>query len=59
VKKRGKKVIGAKGSMESMIFIDDINMPLVEQYGAQPPIEFLRLLLDQNIIYDRPTFFKK
>lgn len=45
--------------MESMIFIDDINMPLVEQYGAQPPIEFLRLLLDQNIIYDRPTFFKK
>ena len=42
-----------------MIFIDDINMPLTEKYGAQPPIEFLRLLLDANIAYDRPQFFKK
>ena len=58
-KKRGKKVIGAKGNQHALIFIDDINMPSVEEYGAQPPIEFLRLLLDANIVYDRPTFFKK
>jgi dynein heavy chain len=35
------------------IFIDDINMPLVEEYGAQPPIELLRLLIDRNGMYDR------
>jgi dynein heavy chain len=33
-KKRGKKVIGAKGSKTCLIFIDDINMPKVEEYGA-------------------------
>jgi|TARA_B110000285_G_C15055452_1_gene579323 dynein heavy chain len=33
-KKRGKKVIGAKGNQHALIFIDDINMPSVEEYGA-------------------------
>jgi dynein heavy chain len=58
-KKRGKKILGSKGNSKCLIFIDDINMPKVEQYGAQPPIEFLRLLIDKDIIYDRPSFFKK
>ena len=45
VKKR-KKVWGAQGNAKCLIFIDDVNMPAVEQYGAQPPIELLRQLVD-------------
>lgn len=58
-KKRGKKVIGAKGNKQCLIFVDDINMPTVEQYGAQPPIELLRQLIDNGHIYDRTFFYKK
>ena len=34
-------------------FIDDINMPAIEEYGAQPPIEMLRLLLGRQGVWDR------
>ena len=36
-------------------FIDDINMPAVEEYGAQPPIEMLRLMLCNGGVWDRKT----
>jgi dynein heavy chain len=58
-KKKGKEVLGAKGNNTCVIIIDDVNMPSVEKYGAQPPIELLRQLLSDNGFYDRPKFFWK
>ena len=58
--KRGKGVFGPRPNEICVIFIDDMNMPESEEYGAQPPIEILRQLLDQGGWYDRKeNLFKK
>ena len=41
LQKKRAKVFAAKGNSKTLIFIDDVNMPAVEQYGAQPPIELM------------------
>ncbi|KAH0622660.1 hypothetical protein JD844_025155, partial [Phrynosoma platyrhinos] len=49
---KSKDILGAPHSKQVLLFIDDLNMPVAEEYGAQPPLELIRQFLDLRGFYD-------
>uniref|UniRef100_F7E4I9 Dynein axonemal heavy chain 6 n=1 Tax=Ornithorhynchus anatinus TaxID=9258 RepID=F7E4I9_ORNAN len=59
LEKKRKNILGAPGNKRVVIFVDDLNMPKLDRYGSQPPIELLRQYQDFGGFYDRDKFFWK
>ncbi|KAM6297937.1 dynein axonemal heavy chain 10 [Aegotheles albertisi] len=53
VEKRTKDTYGPPMGKRLIVFMDDMNMPRVDEYGTQQPIALLKLLLEKGFLYDR------
>ncbi|KAH3851244.1 hypothetical protein DPMN_093724, partial [Dreissena polymorpha] len=48
---KGRNTLGAPKGRKVLLFVDDLNMPAPEEYGAQPPLELLRQFLELSGFY--------
>ncbi|OQS01914.1 dynein heavy chain [Thraustotheca clavata] len=53
IEKRSGRIYGPPRQSQLVYFLDDLNMPMVEVYGTQTPLELLRQYMDYGGWYDR------
>lgn len=53
LEKRTKGVFAPAGGKRLVAFIDDLNMPAKSTFGFIPPLELLKLWVDNGFWYDR------
>ncbi|XP_071825285.1 dynein axonemal heavy chain 6-like isoform X2 [Apostichopus japonicus] len=59
LEKKRKTILGAPPGKSIVILVDDLNMPKLDTYGSQPPIELLRQYQDFGGLYDREKLYWK
>lgn len=53
VEKKSGKTFGSATGKALICFIDDMNMPYVDKYGTQQPIQLLRQIVDYGSVFNR------
>ena len=53
IEKKIGDVYGPLNNKQLNIFIDDLNMPIIDTYGTQQPIALLKLLFEKGGLYER------
>ena len=56
LKRQTASLLAPPDEATMVYFIDDLNLPEREMYGAQPPLELLRQLLEYSLWYEPVTF---
>ncbi|KAM3963696.1 LOW QUALITY PROTEIN: dynein heavy chain 2, axonemal kl-2 [Aphomia sociella] len=59
LEKRTKGNYVPAGGKKMIAFLDDMNMPVRDEYGAQPPLELVRLWHDYGFWFDRQKQWRK
>lgn len=53
IDKRSGKVYGPKAGKKLIYYVDDLNLPYLEQFGTQNALSLLRQVMDHRQCYDR------